>query len=115
MPLARGTQGASKELCATEWPDPKVNWTQSPSAAVKLSGVKVRPGPTWTSWTPETDAAAAETVVVADESPYCGEARTDVASTETRRVVDEMMECILKVCFEKRDQITDLGFRRIEE
>lgn len=103
MPLARGTQGASKELCATEWPEPKVNWTQSPSAAVTVSGEKVRPGPTWTSWTPETDAAEEEAVVVADdESPYCGEARTDVASTETRSVVDEMMECILKMVL-KRD------------
>lgn len=37
--------------------------------------------------------------VVFDESPFCGAARTDVASTETRRVVDESTECILNVGF----------------
>ena len=55
-------------------------------------------------------------VVAADASPYCGEARTDVASTETRRVVDEMMECIFYVLKKGiRRLIYDLENRRIRE
>lgn len=45
----------------------KVNSIQSPSAAVMTSGVKVKAGPTATEWTPDTEAAAATAVVVADD------------------------------------------------
>ena len=94
-------QGELKELWATEWPEPKVNSTQSPLAAVTVSGVKVKPGPTWTEWTVEDDeldeAAAAAVVVADEESPYWGEARVDVASTERTRAVDDRTECIFVV------------------
>ena len=77
-----------------------MNSTQSPCAAVTLSGVNTRPGPTLTAWMGfEADEEAAEAVIVMDvdelSSPYCGEARTDVASTPKKRVVEESMECIL--------------------
>lgn len=63
-----GTQGASKLLCATEWPGLKVNSIQSPSAAMTVSGVKVNvpPSPTCTEWMFE--AVDAEAVVVDDDS-----------------------------------------------
>jgi len=75
-----------------------VNSTQSPLAAVTVSGVNVKPGPTCTAWMLVEDEEAAVAVMLADvdepESPYCGEARTDVASTPKTRVVVESMECI---------------------
>ncbi len=75
-----------------------MNSTQSPSAAVTESGVNFRPGPTTTWWTPEAVEAGELDVIVDDalSSPYCGIARTDVASTP-RAIVEEMMECILVV------------------
>lgn len=70
-----------------------------------MSGVNVRPGPTLTLCTPEADDDEPEAVAVvlelsvedADEpeSPYCGVARTEAASAETRRVVDVSIECIV--------------------
>lgn len=75
-----------------------MNSTQSPWAAVTVSGVNVRPGPTFTAWIFEADDEAAEAVMVIDDelaSPYWGEARADVASTPKMRVVEESMECIL--------------------
>jgi hypothetical protein len=50
-----------------------VNSTQSPSAAVRVSGVNVRPGPTFTAWMSEADEEAPEAVAVIDDelsSPY---------------------------------------------
>jgi hypothetical protein len=46
----------------------------------------------------EADEAGAEAVVDELSSPYCGEARTDVASTPKMTVVEESMECIFGCC-----------------
>jgi len=103
-----GTQGAPKVLDATEWPEPKVNSTQSPTAASTLSGVKVRPGPTLTLCTPVAEDP--EAVMVEDEdmsidiveelesSPYWGEARTVVARA-ARMNVECIFVVVLSVCW----------------
>jgi hypothetical protein len=63
-----------------------------------VSGVNVRPGPTFTAWTPEVEEEG-EADIVVDElsSPYWGEARADVASTPKTRAVEESMECMVVI------------------
>ncbi len=98
-----GMQGAPKVLDATEWPEPKVNSTQSPTAALTLSGVKLSPGPTWTLCTPVAEDPEAvmvdedmsmDIVEELESSPYWGEARTEVVRAARRNVVDVSAECI---------------------
>lgn len=123
-----GWQGDAKLLCATEWPSPNVNSTQSPCAAVTVSGVNVRPGPTLTLCTPEADDDEPEAVAVmlelsvedADEpeSPYCGVARTEAASAERRRVVDVSIDCIffwLEVWSSGRGRFSSVARKDIKE
>jgi len=74
----KGTHGLSKLDWVTVWfAGLNQNRILSPIAAVTVSGSKTNrePGPTWTSWVPEGEEAAAELVVDAESPPpYCASA-----------------------------------------